>query len=56
MVASAEQLHHEEAKTRSNWCPIEKSAQSRKSVDRFPAPVIRPLLSSAASVVKKAAQ
>ncbi len=32
MVASAEQLHHEETKTRSNWCPIGKSVQSGKGV------------------------
>ena len=35
MVASAEQLHHEETKTRSNWCPIEKSVSSWKSVDVY---------------------
>ena len=35
MVASAEQLHHEETKTRSNWCPIGKSVSSWKSVDVY---------------------
>ncbi len=35
MVASAEQLHHKDTKTRSNWCPIGKSVSSWKSVDVY---------------------
>ena len=57
MVASAEQLHQHGLLPRLQGTGYglqraEKSVQSRKSVDRFSAPVARPLLSSAASVVR----